>query len=214
MTTKDNLRFDAIPEYCNQRLSAKERNQFEKLLREDQDMAKEYQDFRNTRDLYRTIDASEPQPSEELFARITQAVELRGKGRERKAQPIPEQANLFANLWQKLRNSLAVPWMLAVAQAAVIVLLLVPAPRETVYSTLSGTEMAATMEKQRINVVFRESATEVEIRHLLHAIGGSVLSGPSREGRYVIALEKRDNLDLFLNTLRRSQVVAFAEPVQ
>lgn len=214
MTMNDNDISSAIADYCNDRMTTKERQLFEKRLREDKEMEREYADFRGFQNLYRQIDPSEPAPSEEVFSRISQAVRLRPKRIERPKVQSQGVTKLALNLWQLLRTSVAMPWAFAAIQAAVIVLLLVPGPQQAMYSTLSGTEMAAKVDKRGINVVFQESATEGEIRQLLQGIGGSVGSGPSREGRYVVEVEAKSDLVMIVGKLQQSPIIAFAEVVQ
>ena len=74
--------------------------------------------------------------------------------------------------------------------------------------------MAARIDKRGINVVFQENATEGEIRQLLQGIGGSVGSGPSREGRYVIEVDGKSDLPSILGKLQHSPIIVFAEVVQ
>jgi anti-sigma-K factor RskA len=214
MINNHNERSDTIADYCNDRLSPKDRVEFERLLREDKDVAQEYSDFRGFQKAYRQLDSNEPAPSNALFDRITQAVHLNSTARERRGA---QRAGLLRDLtafWQQLRASVAVPWMFAAAQAVVIVLLLVPLPRQTSYSTLSSAEVAVGAADRGVNVVFHTTATEGEIRSLLHALGGSVSSGPSQEGRYVISFTAQGDLEVIMKKMRQSPIVAFAEPVR
>jgi hypothetical protein len=213
MATKDNDKSDLIPDYCSKRLDAHEKADFESLLRDDHELSAECRDFQEFQKLYRRIDPAEPSPSDAIFNRISREVGLHQKV-ERKA---PERSSPLAesirHLWQRIRESMALPWMLAAAQAVVIVLLLVPAPQQKTYSTLSTTETAANSENVGINVVFRPNAPESAIRSLLLSIRGSVSSGPSTEGRYVISISSRSDLDKAVRTLKQSEIVIFAEPV-
>jgi hypothetical protein len=213
MTNKDNDRSDLIPDYCNNRLNAKERADFENRLQEDHGLLDECNDFQKFQKLYRQIDPGEPSPSNAIFNRISREVSTQQKV-ERKApaqfSPLPES---ILDFWQQIRQSIAVPWMLAAVQAVVIVLLVIPAPEQNTYSTLSTTEVAANTEKIDINVVFRPNAPESDIRSLLHTIQGSISSGPSREGRYVVSISSRNDLDKAVRTLKQSENVVFAEPV-
>ena len=213
MTNKDNDRSDLIADYCNNRLNAKERADFESRLQEDQKLLDECNDFQEFQNLYRQIDPAEPSPSDAIFNRISREVGTQKKV-ERKA---PVQASPLAesirSFWQQIRQSIAVPWMLAAAQAVVIVLLVIPAPEQNTFSTLSATNVAENAEKIGINVVFRPEAPESDIRSLLHTIQGSISSGPSREGRYVVSISSRNDLDKAVRTLKQSEIVVFAEPV-
>jgi hypothetical protein len=213
MAHKDYDKSELVPDYCNNRLDANERADFESRLRDDHELLDECRDFQAFQKLYRQIDPAEPSPSDAIFDRIAREVGA-GHKVERKApeqtSPLAESIRLF---WQQIRESIAVPWMFAAAQAVVIVFLLIPAPRHDTYSTLSAKGVASIAEKIGINVVFRPSAPESDIRGLLHTIQGSFSGGPSSEGRYVVIINSRSNLDTAVQTLKQSEIVVFAEPV-
>lgn len=213
MTPKDNDKSDLIPDYCNNRLDAKERADFESRLREDHDLLDECNDFQGFQKLYRRIEPAEPSPSDAIFGRISRKVGAHRKAERKapvKSSPLAESIRHFL---QQMRESIAVPWMLAAAQAMVIVLMLIPAPEQNTYSTLSAMKVASIAEKIGINVVFRPNAPESDIRSLLHTIQGSFSGGPSSEGRYQVSINSRSNLDMAVQTLKQSEIVMFAEPV-
>ena len=212
MAYKDDDISHRIPDYCNNRLNAEEKADFESLLRDDGELLAECRDFQDVRKLYRRIDPAEPSPSEAIFAQISRKVGAQQMENKAPARTSPT-AEFLRALGQRIRESMAVPWMLAAAQAVVIVLLLVPAPGKNTYSTLSTTEMAKHAEKAGINVVFRPDAPESVIRSLLHAVRGSIVGGPSREGRYVIEIADPGDLGEAVQTLKKSEIVVFAEPM-
>jgi hypothetical protein len=214
MINNHNDHSDTIADYCNDRLSPKDRVEFERLLREDRDVAQEYSDFRGFQKAYMQLDSSEPAPSDSLFDRVSQAVHLNSTAREGRGAQTAGLPGYLSAFWQQLRASVAVPWMFAAAQAVVIVFLLVPLPRQTSYSTLSSVEGAVDAANRGVNVVFQATATEGEIRSLLYAIGGSVSSGPSQEGRYVISITAQGDLEAIVKRMRQSPIVNFAEPVR
>lgn len=82
-------------------------------------------------------------------------------------------------------------------------------PQDLSYRTLSRTDTAA--DKAVIQVVFSERATEREIRHVLVAEGQRVVSGPTAQGVYRIALDKELDPRIRLARLRDSDAVIFAE---
>lgn len=219
MEHKDRDISDLIPDYCNNRLDAKEKADFERLLREDEELLEEYNDFQEFQKLYRQADPVEPAPSDAIFDQISNQVSAQQKaGKVEKAERrVPAQSSPLVeslrNYWQQIRESLTVPWMFAAVQAVVIVLLLMPATKQDTYSTLSATDMAANAETIGINVVFQPNALESDIRSLLHTVQGSVSGGPSKEGRYVVSLSSGSDLDGALQTLKQSEIVLFAEPV-
>lgn len=213
MTLKDNDKSDLIPDYCNNRLDASDRADFESRLREDRDLQDECKDFQGFQKEYRRIDPVEPSPSDELFNRISRKVGVHQKVERKAAVETSPPAESIRHFWQRIRESIAVPWMLAAAQAVVIVFLLVPVPEQNTYSTLSAMKVATIAEKIGINVVFQPNAPESDIRGLLQTIQGSFSGGPSSEGRYMVSINSRRDLDEAVLTLKQSEIVVFAEPV-
>ncbi len=202
-----------IADYFNNRLDAKTKTEFESRLQEDQELLDACNDFQGFQKLYRQIDPTEPSPSDALFAQITGTISASQKA-ERKV-PVLQSIPLVESLrsfWQQIRQSIALPWMFAAVQAVVIVLLLVPASQDNTYTTLSLAENPGNADKSSINVVFRPTATEADIRNLLHGIQGSLSSGPSSEGRYVVSISSQSDLDMAVRTLKQSENVVFAEP--
>lgn len=218
MAYKDKDLSNLIPDYCNDRLEAEEKADFERRLREDQDLQDECRDFQEFRKLYREIDPVEPEPSTTIFDQITARVSTqqtaeKKEEKSRQAKMTSTLTESLLNFWQQCRESMSIPWMLAAAQAVVIVFLLIPMPRQNTYTTLSSPEVAANADKISINVVFQPKAMESDIRSLLHSIEGSVSSGPSSEGRYVVTVSGQNDLEKIMQTLKQSESVLFAEPV-
>jgi anti-sigma factor RsiW len=111
------------------------------------------------------------------------------------------------------------PWMLRVTvagQAALILLLLgvlIGVPRggpEPGYRTLSEPETVSVTPAVVLRVVFDEDAREIEIRELLHQLGGQIVKGPSPRGVYTLEAETSDPA-FALNELRSKPIVSFAE---
>jgi anti-sigma-K factor RskA len=213
MTHKNNDISDLIPDYCNNRLNAEERADFESRLRQDRQLLDEFKDFQGFQELYRRSDPAEPSPSDAIFQQICRKAGVQPKVERKATQRFSSFAGFLGDFWRQIRQSIAVPWMLAAAQAVVIVLLMSPAPEQNRYATLSASKPAVTAEEITINVVFRDNAPESEIRSLLQEIQGSFSSGPSREGRYVVSIDSRKDLDQAVRTLKHSNIVVFAEAV-
>ncbi|MDK9706421.1 MAG: hypothetical protein OEL83_05165 [Desulforhopalus sp.] len=214
MTNKDKDMAELIPDYCNNRLDAQGKADFERRLMEDPELLDEYNEFRGFQKLYRQIDPAEPSPSDAIFKKISGNIRTERKFAGKAPVEAGTVMELLGSFWQRLRQSIAVPWMLAAAQAVAIVLLLVPSPQDNTYRTLSATDMAATAGKAGINVVFQPNALESDIRNLLHGIRGSVRSGPSREGRYVVGISDPGDLDKTVQVLKQSNIVLFVEAVR
>jgi len=211
MTHKDNDISDLIPDYCNNRLDAEVRADFESRLRQDRQLQDECNDFQGFQKLYRRSDPAEPSPSDAIFSQISRKVGVQHKVERKATQRLSSSAKSLGDFWRQIRQSIAVPWMLAAAQTVVIVLLMSPAPEQNRYATLSATKPAVTAEEITINVVFRDNAPESDIRSLMQEIEGSFSSGPSREGRYVVSIDSRKDLDQAVKTLKHSNIVVFAE---
>lgn len=77
------------------------------------------------------------------------------------------------------------------------------------FATLADTPPAA---PQRIDVVFSETATDAEIRQFLTALGGTVVAGPSRIGRYTIDLPADADPAGVVDRIRNDPRVRFAGP--
>lgn len=219
MNYKDNDISDWIPEYCNNRLDANEKAEFESLLQEDPELLAECNDFQEFQKLYRQIDSAEPSPSDAIFNQISSNINVQQKVERKASVQSSKLIETIRSYWEQIHEFVSVPWMLAAAQAAVIVLLLMPATDQTTqtqntYATLSGSEMAVYVEKSDINVVFQPTAVESDIRSLLHTIQGSVSSGPSSEGRYVVSISIKSDLDTAIQTLKESEIVLFADLVR
>jgi hypothetical protein len=213
MTYKDNKISDLIPDYCNNRMNTHDKADFERRLQEDNELLREYNDFRGFQKLYHQVDSSEPTPSDAIFDQVSRNIEARQT--VKKTAPVQSSPLLksIRSYWQQFREFTNVPWMLAAAQAVVIVLLLMPATQQNTYSTLSATQDTVTAEKICINVVFQPNALESDIRSLLHKIQGSISNGPSTEGRYLVSINNHADLDKTVQTLKLSKIVLFAEPV-
>lgn len=205
-----------IPGYCNNRLNAVDKAEFEQHLEESQELQAELHDFREFQDLYRQADPLEPPPSDALFDQISQKVGIDQQVKEKSDSshtPSSNLSDILQNLWKQARESLSIPWMLAAAQAVAIVILLAPAPQQTTYSTLSAGSESSAHGTIGFNVVFQPSARESDIRTLLRSIDGTLSDGPSLDGRYVVTLQEEKNRDVALNTLKHSNIIIFAEPV-
>ena len=213
MTYKDNKLSDLIPDYCNNRLETHDRADFERRLQEDHELLREYDDFKEFQTLYRGVDPTEPSPSDAIFDQVSRNIGARQTVKQKApVHPCPLGESL-RSYWQQFREFMTVPWMLAAAQAVVIVLLLMPATQQNTYSTLSATQDTIATEKIGINVVFQPNALESDIRSLLHKIQGSISNGPSTEGRYLVSINNQTDLDKTMQTLKQSKIVLFAEPV-
>jgi hypothetical protein len=109
-----------------------------------------------------------------------------------------------------------VRWALVGQFVLILVLgggLLVSRSPEPSYATLSGGDETA--GGVRLTVIFQPTATAEAIRQTLGAVGGTLVSGPSATGVYVVAVAVPDDatrVDAIIDTLRRRPaVIQFAE---
>ncbi len=223
-----------IPDYCNERMSAAEKAQFEFLLKDDPELQEEVADFCQFKELYRHSQDSEPEPSEEVFQQILaqKICQKRVMGR----QPRPGAVKGIYSLFDTIRSGFTFSWMLAAVQAVVIVLLLLPVQQTPILSSAENqqplndnsqaepygsryTTLSADQDKKdaaeviKVNVVFSPSATELQIRQLLQTIQGSLCDGPSRSGRYIVSFDAKSNTAAPLEILQQSEIVLLAEPI-
>lgn len=98
------------------------------------------------------------------------------------------------------------------AQAAAIVVLLTTfvfvSTRPASFRVLS-TPTSSQPQEATLRVVFAEGVREVELRELLASLDARIVDGPTAFGVYTVAA---DNRGAALASLRRSELVAFAEP--
>jgi hypothetical protein len=85
------------------------------------------------------------------------------------------------------------------------------------YTALAGSNQPDLTNSVRLNVVFQENATETDIRALLTTINGTIISGPSPQRFYIVALPVAQDTDrqrILREALERlqsqSQVIFFA----
>ncbi len=117
-----------------------------------------------------------------------------------------------------------VRWVLAAQMAAILVLTLflawpsTPQPPSTFptaasYTTLSDPRATtADADRKRIRIVFSETATELELRHLLRSVGAEIIAGPSSVGAYTLqASPDLDGDSDLLTHLRSDPLVRLAE---
>lgn len=112
----------------------------------------------------------------------------------------------------------AMPRLVLLTQAALILvlgtMLVLSRPQQPAFTTLSGGNGAPSAP--RLTVVFEAAATEASIRQALHQVGGTLVSGPSAAGVYVVALPKAGDdaraVDAAIAALRENRsVIQFVE---
>jgi len=204
---------ELLPWYANGTLAADEREAVDEHLTTCHDCREELAFLQDVDATATSMAAAMPAAPDSLaatFERID-AFEASAAARE------PQRGGLvawFADLFQPG----AVRWALAAQMAVILVLgglLLMRAP-EPEFVTLSGGGATGAVEGTRLTVMFVPDATEAGIRTLLTDIEGTLVSGPSAAGVYVVSVpveaEDAAAVDAVVEELRAaSDVVRFAE---
>jgi len=184
-----------IPLYLKGKLSETEREEVEKALQLHPALREELESWKEIDEAYLIIEKKLPQPGEEAYSKI--------------AQKIREAQRLRWFGWFRL--SPAISFTLITAQLVMIIALLVYfMSMRADYRTLAVPSLTERLPV-RINVVFRENATEAEIRNLLLQVGGKIIDGPSLSRLYVIGIESAKDWENTLTTLKKSTVIEMAE---
>lgn len=208
---------DLTPDYVQGNLDAETTAAFTERLNVDPALRRELDEFLALKSLYRQTQDEFRPPSEPLFQRITAAIN------ETNASPADlhrSSRRLFspgrgrlAPVLSWFRDSVGLPWAVAIAQTALIVFLLLPGQPDPSYQTLSvDRDIAAGAGNAVYNIVFAESASAGQIKRLLVEANGSIVEGPSAEGRYRVVFPDDDNRQERDARLRRDTIVRFLEP--
>lgn len=214
-STKTTQYIDKIPDYHHGLLTPDETVDFEKELEKNRELQEELTEFRNFAKLYQQVDSDIPEPSPQLFDRIMTSIEHAeesGAQETRQADREGLFSSILANIISWLKESVSLPWGLAVVQAVALVILLLPAPQTTNYKTLSSvTPLSETMQGESYNIVFKPNAREADIRELLLSCKASIVSGPSPQGRYIIVLPDDGDQRKKLEELKKQEPILFIE---
>jgi len=184
-----------IPLYVRGILSDSEEKEFQMALGECPHLREEIERWKRINNAYQTIEKTLPQPSNRVYSAI----------RER----IKETKRL--GLLQRLIPSQGVSLALVAAQLLIIIALgvyVINLKHE--YRTLSAPSITEETSKT-IHVVFREDASEAEIRNLLLQMNARIIDGPCSSGLYIIRIPSQARLDDVLNTLRKNNIIVMAE---
>ena len=215
MTSNNDIDYIAlIPDYLNDLLSREEKTQFEITLKSDPNLQNELEEFKEIKALYHGTISETPEPSKAVFNKIIEELDSKQNTvttgfREIKYRPTT--STRIYHFWSRLKDSFTLPWGLALIQAAVIVVLLVPRIPENSYNTLGITRETEGNQEISLNIVFNESARESEIRELLIPISGSIINGPSPQGRYQISIPSKHSEKQIVSTLKQSELILFVE---
>lgn len=215
MTSSSPDYFNLIPEYLQGTLDPETHQKFEQEMAANDNLKIEVQDFLEVRALCHEVDAHTDQPSDIIFHKISNSIDQLEMKKEIDSKEISQFHSFMPRVLKvlsELKDSVTIPWGIALVQTAVIVLLLLPVSFQTVYKTLGfSPRPISTQTGSTFNIVFKQTTQESEIRALLLAVGGTIISGPSAEGRYVIAIRPEKDLDQVVGILEGSRSILFVE---
>lgn len=197
-----------IPIYLNGRLTDSETEAFKAGLRRHPELEAELKDFAEIKESYDVIADPPAINSDALFARIQKGIH----GETRHA-PEPREEGLLAQFhkfFKRIYHMPSLSWSMAGLQFAALLLVFFLVPQQAPFRTYSAPSATDT-DKVHLNVVFNEAAKEIEIRTLLQKLEAAIVSGPSAEGLYVLAVEKTADLDELLRELNASPIVRLAQ---
>jgi len=203
----DKLR-ELIPFYLNNRLSEKERKEFEKALDQYPELKLEFKEFSEIKEIYKEIEKEIPPPSSVLYQRVLKNIQP-----QIKLSLIPEKKSYLEQIREFLKWVLGSPrvsWGIVAVQFAIILVLFITLPKGDGFITSSSREPLPG-EGIKINVIFDKGSTEQEIRKVLNEVGARIVEGPSTEGLYIIKVKEDQDVEQTLKELKKTHVVQFAE---
>jgi hypothetical protein len=199
---------ELIPLYVNKTLSEDEQREFENSIKKHPELEREFKEFSEIRASYVGLEKDMPKPSDAVYQRIAANIKADEKRR------IPEEPGILSKVRELMGEVFAsyrVSWAVVAVQLVVIIILAGVMTRGERFTTLSTTYPPLKGEGISINIVFDQEAREKEIRAILNRIGAAIISGPSREGLYVIQVKKDKDVEQTLEKLKSSHIVKFAQ---
>jgi anti-sigma-K factor RskA len=213
MTSDTSIYSDYIPGYYHGTLEPELQIRFEEELENNPTLRQELDDFRKFATLYHDLDHETPQPSPQLFARITAGIDKAAEKRQTNQTGLNRLSGFSAalrNTLRRLKESYSLPWSVVALQAVVLVVLLLPATSEKSYETLSNRAVLQSQGSgETYNIVFRPETTESEIRQLLLKAKATIISGPSAQGRYIIMFTSDEQSQRQQNILKNNASILF-----
>lgn len=183
------------PLYVKGTLSDTEKAEFEETIVECQELKDEVERWKAISDAYKSVEEKIPQPSGMLYSRITERIrETKGVSLLERFMPSPRFSIAL----------IAAQLLIIITLAAYVINL------KTGYKTLTAPSITAEAPI-KINVIFKENASETEIRKLLLQIDAKIIDGPHSSGLYVIGIAYEERLADALNIFKKSRIVVMAE---
>lgn len=186
---------ELIPLYVKGLLPASRRADIENAAEKDARLKLEIEHWRKIHGAYEVIGERIPHPSPAAYPRIAAVIrEQHGTG-------------FFGRFAASRKIPLA---FIAVQFLVIIALGIYIIQTRAEYRTLSVPQNIIN-GPVKIHIVFRENATEAEIRNLLLQVHARIISGPSRSGLYLIEIPSGEDADKRLGILQNAVIVEIAE---
>jgi predicted anti-sigma-YlaC factor YlaD len=202
---------ELLPWYANGTLEGEERDRVERHLAECEVCREEMALLRNVDHVRSEMVAATPIVPDALGKTLARIDEWEHTRR-------PSLAARVRAFAARVFDVPTVPRLVLVAQFALILVLgsglVLSRLKEPTITTLSGGSGASAAP--RLTVVFEATATEESIRQALQKVGGTLVSGPSAAGVYLVALPKAGDdakaVDAAIAALRENRsVIRFVE---
>lgn len=157
---------------------------------------------------YHDLSEKLPKPPSNAFSRIMDNIKA-----EEKQQQDSHYQSILSRIFEFINIKIMRPkigWAVAGVQFAVIMFFFFspPASEMNNFQTLSVNTIAG--KSVEINIVFKESAMQKEIRQLLNHSDAIIINGPTENGLYIIKVSQGHDLAIRLQTIRNSKIVKFA----
>jgi hypothetical protein len=205
--------WDLLPWYANGTLPSEEQRAVEDHLAACSRCREEVAVCHATREALAEAGEVAPSPHPVQLARLLSKIDDLESGQGRGRRPFLAALRAFLVPTNPMRALLAV--QLAITALLVGLLLWQQRQPQTLalYRTLSASE-APRGDAARVRVLFKENATEKEIREILLRVQGEIVGGPSAFGAYTIEVPTGgETPGALLAHLRSQPQVRFAEPM-
>jgi len=206
---------ESLPWYVNGTLDQAERAAVTQHLAAGcEECAREVKSLRALHKAVKAVGDEAPEPSPFLLNRALAEIEDYERTRVQEQSRQSAKAPASPSLWDRLRESWSpkTPVFARVALATQLALVLVLGTiviyqyeNPQIYHTSSDSSGT----KAKLSVIFNENATEGGIRQALEEIHGSIVEGPTAQGRYTIqlaiSLDQSAELDKIMRTLQEKK---------
>ncbi len=184
-----------LPFYVAGSLLESEKREVEEALQNYPELQKELEEWKRIKESYQELQKDIPEPSFQIYEEILRRVKTRPPSR------------MWIFMRKRAFRSLEIALILI--QFLVILFLGMKVYFSPGYYTLSSPPVYK-KEKFTINVIFKETATEREIRKLLLSQKARIVDGPYPSGLYVITVNP-EKAARALNVFKKSPLVVMAE---